>query len=276
MPVNWDDKKGWDEYYRKRVEEGERCVDFKSLSLQYIDFCRKRNYSDVWFPGCGTSLAPFAYSFMGFSVKGTDISPYVIAKQRELLNISPKDLGIEKFMDRYLMGKSHSQQKLSFELHDFHECPKEIAFDCILNIRSFQGFSCESQKDIARSHYNALKPGGYAVFEMLEIAHENRKQLEENIYNAGFFIQGYETNRWYRKALNDTGIPYIFVMGIPVISGYTTKKYQEDKEKRKKDLAILQDLRIEYERRWKEDEEKHKKTLQDSETKIANIVYNEE
>src|SRR5688500_3940487 len=102
----------------------------------------------------------------------------------------------------------------------------------------------------ARVHFEALRPGGMAIFETVNAHGELREHLEEVLQHAGFHILCNRTERWYRKALTATAIPFIFIMGKPRADGWADR-YRGDSSllRRQRDQEKLDSFRTEYEER---------------------------
>ena len=77
---------------------------------------------------------------------------------------------------------------------------------------------------------------------------KHRDVIEDTLVNARFYVPLYAHNKWYRKALAETGIPHMFVLGNPIIperSDYPYKHARGSAEY-EHDIGILRALTTRY------------------------------
>lgn len=278
MPQDWNNHSGWEDYYQGKTEEDVFADTFShsNVAVQYLGYFLHKNYSKIWFPGCGVSLAPHVYQRLGFKVWASDVSSSAIGIQKKL---SPKCFSlktIKGIIDSILQEQDFiASNELHFKVQDFLTSYPEESMDCIVNVRSFQGLPSLSMEKAAVTHYQALKPGGVAMFETINVQGERRNILEDSLRQAGFYIPFSKAERWYRKVLDGTDIPYIFILGNPIIPGYA-EGYNGffGKRRLKKDTEKLRSFAGEYEKRYKEESEEVNAKEEDGVTKIAHVVYN--
>lgn len=193
-PINWDDCEGWETYYQ-------HCQDaigqFNHEVTDFLSFCQDYSLKKIWFPGCGVSGAPHVYREFGFQVWATDIAPTAIEVQHSLSRFSLAELCDKKVNEFY--GKDFwdaffhihtlpktSSGELNVMVHDFRSPFAEQDFDGIINCCAFQGLSPDSMDKAARVHFDALRPGGHAMFLTLNLAPGGR--METSLRQAGFYV----------------------------------------------------------------------------------------
>lgn len=277
MPIDWDDHVGWEAYYRalpsnefwyNATTTSPGSFSFDRLGSLIDDF-QKRNWLTLWFPGCGFSPLPRAFAFFGFTVYATDIAASAVEYQNNNEPIVRPLLTKVTCQNEYKVPGS-----VTGILHDFRTPLKEIVVDAILNVKSIQGLSPLSMASALRSHFAALRLGGIAFFDTMNVQGERRDQLETALVDAGFYVPLYELNQWYRKALLETGIPHMFVLGTPMIPQRDDYPYvhKRGSPEYNRDVQILRDLTIEYRSRMKNEYEKEQKTVTEQ-TKLAHVIY---
>jgi hypothetical protein len=211
-PSDWSDIEAWDRYHVE-TSVGDRIAAARR-ALRYVPDLEAHRLKRVWFPGCGTSLAPRSYSELGFDVVASDIS-------REALEVQWRSKHANEELLRMLYEQAVSglapERGGRFEIvkRDLRIPCTEGPFDCVLNIRSFTGFDTESMRAIARCHMEALRPGGWAIFETTGVPSEARDAIEDLLIESGATLPLNECERWYRQALRETRLPLAFVLGHP-------------------------------------------------------------
>ena len=141
----------------------------------------------------------------------------------------------------------------------------------IINTKAFQGFDKETMKEVAQTHFDALKPSCQAIFDTINVQGERRDVFEERLVDAGFLIPFYELNCWYRKKLNETNLPYVFVLGNPIIPRHG--EYAEDKEKRELGMEILKEITTEFREKQQAELESEREKLKHPNAKTAAVIY---
>lgn len=278
MPIDWDDHNGWDFYYRDLPAEPfwyeHETTSPGSFSLDQlgalVEYFEEKSWTTLWFPGCGLSPLPRAFALLGFTAIATDVAPSAIAYQA----------GNESLVCSLLSGTagqaSTSQRigKLVAQVHDFRTQFENDAVDVIFNVKAIQGLSESSRQAALRSHVTALRQGGMAFFDTMNVQGERRDSLETAIVEAGFYLPLYELNRWYRKALTDTGIPHMFVLGMPMIPQRDDYPYphKHGAPEFERDTKILRDIAAEYRSRTESEYEREQSSVT-PQTKQAQVIY---
>lgn len=270
-PIDWNDHLGWEKYYAFLRESEDYLVDCQwtgSISIdrvgEFVEGLKQRQVETIWIPGCGVSLLPRLLQKSGLKVFATDVSQTAIDFQQN------DDSSLEEILSGIKI-KSDPNGSLESEIHDFREPYRKNYFDFILNVKAFQGFELDTKKQVAKVHFESLKPSRSAMFDTINIQGERRDELEECLVEAGFLIAFYELNRWYRKQLAQTGIPYVFILGRPMIPFDLP---ENDELRRQKDTERLQEIEREYEARRKDMfEEEQKRFNESTDARFASIIY---
>lgn len=271
-PKDWNDHSGWENYYAYLHESGEYLGECKwtgSISIdrigEFVEGLRQSQMETIWIPGCGVSLLPRLLQKAGLKVFATDVSQSAIDFQRH------DDSSVDKILSNIKM-KSDVNVSLVSEVHDFREPYRDNFFDFILNVKAFQGFPPDTKRQLAKVHFESLKPSRSAMFDTINVQGERRDELEECLVHAGFLIAFYELDRWYRKQLAQTGIPYVFILGRPMIP--FVGEYEHDELRRQRDTEILQEIEKEYQaRRAAGFEEEQQRLNQSTDARYASLIY---
>lgn len=258
MPEDWDNHEGWERYYAALyIDFGDELwIDdsFERLSLfendppKFVSNLKNKGWLKVWIPGCGMSPIPKILTELGLEVHATDISPSAVAFQQTRYENSPLIYDLDS-----------SKQHGSFEcrLHDSRLPYLENYFDLVINVKALSGFNSETIKQVAESHYKALKPSREAHFVTLNVQDERRDVIETCLLEAGFFMPFYELNRWQREKLREEGL-----------SDCSYFQLMYDEEKQRRYIPILQHYEAEM--------DKINQSLRediDSGKKLAQIYY---
>ena len=275
MPSNWDDHDGWeayysalpsDDYWYKIATTKTGSFSFEQLGSVFDDFIT-RDWTTVWFPGCGLSPLPRAFTSFGFTVYATDIAPSAVEYQQSNESIvEPLITGVSMENGPVKTGCLTSQ------IHDFRTSFGDNKVDAIFNVKSFQGLPQASMEAASNTHFAALRPGGVAFFDTMNVQGEGRDQLEDALAEAGFYIPIRNLNKWYRKKLAETGIPHAFILGIPVIPQHHDYPHKHGSAEYERDHEILRALTVEY-KSLQEEEYKREQEFVDETTKHAHLVY---
>lgn len=270
MPLDWTDQQGWERYYASLYPNGKYTEHDRDTGSFFVDrlpdfvACLKQEgWTTVWVPGCGLSPLAKLLAGLGMNVHATDISSSAIAFQRgEANDITDllKPLNVEGVQPG----------SLTCVVQDFRTPYQENFFDLILNVKAFQGFPADAMAQIARSHFLALKPGRQAYFDTMNVQGERRDILEASLVNAGFVIPYYELTLWYRKRLQETGIPHLFILGQPRIPRQGV--YATDDALWKQDRERLMQITREYQTRAQEQQEEEQKRIT-PEARVATVIY---
>jgi len=271
-PVDWNSHEGWEKHFASLYPGGkfvDECFWVGSISLDSIESVsnnlRVNNVQKIWFAGCGISLLPKTLAQRGFEVYATDVSPTAIAFQNS------DDERIQNLIDEKVKLEINKTGSLQAEIQDFRQSYKNEFFDLIINTKALQGFDKNTMAKVARTHYDALKPSYQAIFDTVNVQGERRELLEESLVNAGFIIPFYELNCWYRNKLNETKLPYVFVLGNPIIPWQGI--YADDKDKREQDMKIIHAITNEFREKQRENLQSEQVKLKNPQAKIASIIY---
>lgn len=277
MPGDWDDHAGWEAYYaalplddstfgNATTNPGSFCLD--RLGPLIDDFIGKQ-WTTLWFPGCGFSPLPRLFAHFGFTVYATDISHSAIKFQK--CNESIVEPLLAEITAETKPDKSGS---LLAEIHDFRTSFGKDKVDVIFNIKSIQGLTATSMQSACRSFFEALRPGGVAFFDTMNVQGEDRDRFEAMLAEAGFYVPLHLLDKWYRQALADTRIPYIFILGNPMIPqwGNDEYPYERGSPEYNRDVQILRDITIEYRSRMQTEYDQEQQSV-DETTKYAQVIY---
>lgn len=271
-PDDWNNHEGWEKYFGSLYPDGDfanECNWIGSISLDSIETFAKElnegNVKKIWFAGCGISLFPKALAQRGFEVYATDVSPTAISFQNS------DDNKIQDLIDKKINSEIDKSGSLNAEIQDFRQSYKNEFFDLIINTRAFQGFDKETMQEVAKTHFDGLKPSKQAIFDTINVQGERREMFEQSLVDAGFLIPFYELNLWYRSQLNKTKLPYVFVLGNPIIPWHG--EYSDNAEKREQDMKILQEITRVYREKQQQELETEKEKLKNPIAKIASIIY---
>jgi hypothetical protein len=119
-------------------------------------------------------------------------------------------------------------------------------------------------------HAAALRKGRYAYFDTMNVQGERRDKLEQSLADGGFQVPLMALNRWYQKALNETGIPYMFILGQPMIAGIG--EYADRGPKWDMDMARLEEISSEYRCRLQAEHEAEQQRI-GPDAKVAHVIY---
>ena len=98
------------------------------------------------------------------------------------------------FLDKIVQAATRGSGELHFLEHDFFQPSPEGDFDCIVNVLSFQILAVAMWPQAAKVHWEALKPGGHAFFDTINVA-QGRRALEDSLLAAGFHLEdGFANN----------------------------------------------------------------------------------
>jgi hypothetical protein len=269
MPEDWNDQAGWDRYFRQRLAqdpvrepwEGVGSIPVEQLPQIAADL-KSQGWTSVWVPGCGLSPLPKLLACLGLAVVATDVSPAAVGFQQSERN-AVGDLTAG--WDPPSEGGS-----LDAAVHDVRTDFRSEAFDVIFNVKAFQGFPAGDLRRIAGVHARALKPGRQAYFDTMNVQGERRDELEQALEDGGFVVPFAGLNRWYRRALRETGIPHLFILGQPMIP--RTGAYAEDQARWQRDMARLQEITAEYQSRLQTEGEAEEARM-GAEAKVATVIY---
>lgn len=256
-PEDWSDVDGWDVYHRA----AEPRLDASMMGLQYVRSLRARGSQRVWFPGCGTSPGPRAFAELGFDVVCSDFAPVAVAEQEQLARSQLPEAAREMLAE-YCANRPPT--RLAVRRHDFRVALDVEPFDVVLNVRAYQGLSTADMRATAKTHIDAVKPGGIAIFDTMNVQGEHRDRIEDSLAEAGFEIPLRDTQRWYRSTLRATGVEFVMILGRPMARSRSTLTT---------DQAALNAVSGEYQRRSQDEADRTRERFASSEVKVAHVVY---
>jgi SAM-dependent methyltransferase len=269
MPEDWNNRAGWDSYYEYRLLRPMRDAwddETGSIRIEQLpelaEDLKSRGWLEVWVPGCGLSPLARLLAHLGLQVVATDVSPVAVEFQRS------RSGDFEHLTAR--LSPADPVGSFTTKLHDFRTEFQRDAFDLIINVKAFQAFPVSDLRLIASVHAVALRKGRHAYFDTMNVQGERRDQLEQALEDGGFVVPWMALNRWYRQALQETGIPHAFILGQPMIP--RTGKYADGGPKWDKDMARLREISAEYRSRMQAGHEAEQQRT-GLEAKIAQVIY---
>lgn len=277
---DWEDVEGWNTFHSENYREN-GWVNNGFLFTLVETLIDRKNVRNVWFPGCGTSYVPKIFTELGFNIWVTDVSDFAIAIQHELTQKSAEQIGmgisveneqgeLESYTIVDYCRKNYSfagkQGTFNVEKHDFRTPFHHVNFDCIVNMRAFQGFSTNTQRQIAKVHYDALKLGGLAVLETQNVVGNAGLELESSLLDAGFHIQGFKSYSWFWNTLSE-----ILPPDLLRDYGSVARDYFWSVSERQKYSKTLEELKQEFSQRREQELEETVHLLNDGETKVAQV-----
>jgi SAM-dependent methyltransferase len=277
IPELWSDAAGWDTYYMAHRPNFEKVEKYHlEDDLRFAAMVLEAPHKRVWFPGCGLDLSPWLYANLGCDVVATDISPYAISVQNELLYEVPME-ALEKLpnvLKEMELPKAETFVHPAMFVHDMRKPFSMEKVDVVVNRRAFHGFSWSEKVVVAQEFFNAVFPGGVLVCETLNVQGQDRSEMENALLQAGFFIPGLEAEQWYRQQLDTTGIVYAMVMGNPVIPQWGQYVDKSGKEQENVDRATLNSFGEAYIQRRKANAAQDNQTFREGIDKLAYLIYN--
>lgn len=277
-PVDWGDVKGWDRYHSKancnaQFEVPARMGAAGWESVRFLNLVRALGRR-VWFAGCGTSVGPRFYAEVGYNVLATDLSPVAVRIQRRFAALAPERLftGWSAFV-RQSEPPLDVPQQLQAAEHDFTTCAPNGVFDSVINCCAFQGLSPSAMSRAAQSFFTALRPGGAAILEMAHVPADLRTVIEDTLLTAGFFIPFSQSNRWYQRQLESTGIPFSLMTGRPRVRFNRNNPVKSSMAAWEQDQMILDSFTEEYNARVEAERDSVDDISSRPQTIAAHVVY---
>lgn len=275
MPEDWDDHEGWNTYHAAvaRGTTGRPSARGDASALRFHSFVSSLG-DRVWFPGCGLDAGPALYSKTGMRVLATDFAPSAVEYQRAL---AARPIG--EILDGWEGALERASAKpaagtLEARVHDQRTPPGGEPFDAVINVKAFQGLSQDSMSRAAAAMFGALRPGGRAIFDTMNVQGARRTMLEDSLAAAGFHLPFHKTERWYRETLEATGIEYLMILGRPFVSGWTKYPRASDPSATKEsDEQLLRSFEAEYHARLEAERPESEALQTDGRTIAAYVVY---
>ena len=175
-PADWSDRKAWDRYLHANYNHGPFGVPTQVgargwQSVRFLDLVKARG-GRIWFPGCGTDIAPRFYSSVGCSVVATDFSAVAIRAQRTFAAAPAERLftnwsSFVRQTNAPLSGWDGGRFVVAEE--DITVAAPNGVFDVVLNCRAFQGMLNNAKRMAAERFLGALRPGGAAVIDTMNV-----------------------------------------------------------------------------------------------------------
>jgi hypothetical protein len=270
MPDDWNDHAGWDTYYESRISRRNRGMpddDTVVLSseqlLRLAEELKGKEWRSGWIPGCGLSGLPQSLANLGLEVIATDLSPAAVQFQNEAATKFHQPAATD--------GQADSAGSLTAEVHDFRTAFRLEAFDIILNVKAFQKFPAQDLLAIARVHAETLRPGRHAYFFTQNVQGELRDELEQALADGGFAVPFLALTQSYRRALRETRIPHVFVLGHPWVTD--ADGYERGNPNRESAVARLKEISAEFHGRMAAEYEDENRRF-GPDAKLAHVIYN--
>ena len=277
-PLDWSDIAGWNLYLKAKSIEGPfgvpTAIGARGWELvRFLKFAKDQG-GKVWFPGCGTDPGPRFYAYVGCTVMATDFSPVAVHVQQYFAGLAPQIMFAD--WSSFVEGNPLFEKSGRFDVaeHDFVVCPPPGVFDVVINCRAFQGLPPSAMRAVAKHFFAALRPGGAAIIDTINVHGTACDPLEDSLMDAGFFLPFSTSERWYRNQLENTGIAYGMVLGRPQLRYDRRHPREHFKEYEERDRKILASFRTEYETRHAAEESFVNETMRQPETIVAHVVYN--
>ena len=275
-PPDWADPKSCEAHYASlRPNDSDYQYAVKSCGSfplsrinDLLGELRELGCLRVWFPGCGLSPLPRALSLLGFDVYATDIASSAIQYQAENTNF------VRSLLDEASLGSTESAGDFFTSVHDLR-VPLGVSVDVVLNVKAFQWLPEDGMTKAAQSHFDALRDGGLAIFDTLNLQGETRDLVEESLVGAGFYLPLHEYGKAYRDELSATRIPYMMVFGDkPVIPSRDDYPYPHKvgSPERNRDRDVLRDIEKRY-RAGMEAAYREEQASLPPEPKTAQVIY---
>jgi SAM-dependent methyltransferase len=214
MPDDWDDHAGWDKYYTAYREAGQHLDRFELNhplyeALHFFKHLDRERIKKVWFPGCGTTLGPRVYAALGFQVWASDVSPVAISIQEEL-----RQRPLVELLDDHhksFAEPANPPGELHFVTHDYRQPFVEGDFDLIVNIKAVQRMQEPGLSQALKVHYDALRPGGYAIFSTMNM-YKLSEAMEKTMVACGFVTDWIRENLAQANTAGTTKTAMLFHM----------------------------------------------------------------
>lgn len=277
-PVDWRDKKEWDRYHHQRscaipFEVPARVGAPGWESVRFLDLVRATGRR-IWFPGCGTDVGPRFYAGLGYKVLATDFSPVATRVQRKLAALPPERVftGWAAFV-RQSDAPIEASGQLDVAEHDFTTGAPNGVFDVMINRRAFQGLSASAMLQGARNFFAALRPGGVAIIDTMNVQGDLRNVIEDSLATAGFFLPFSDSERWYRTQLASTRIPFGMIMGRPRVRYNRQNSSKSSMAAWEHDQIVLDSFAEEYKARLEAERPFVEEISRSAETIVAHVIY---
>jgi len=197
-PADYDDRVGWD-LYHKAYSEARMQFSIHRLMIDMIPLMDKKDIivsygRRIWFPGCGISLVPHLFAAWGAEVYATDFSAEAIHASK--LSVADPQIGellpLEKF--------PREKWSLDHRLHDFRDPFDVNNLDIVINMKSYSELTDASRAKAARTHFEALRDGGLAVFVMWNTDKDRIMACRSELSGVGFKVSAMD----FKKRSSET------------------------------------------------------------------------
>jgi hypothetical protein len=152
-------------------------------------------------------------------VLATDFSPVAVHVQRGFAALAPEAM----FEDwpSFIENNAPFERPGRFEVTErFHDRYTEWCLLVVINCRAFQGLSLNAMLTSANNFFAALRPGGAAIIDTMNVQRRTRDVLVNSLMDARFFLPFSVSERWCRAQLDGTGIICGIALGRPHIPHY--------------------------------------------------------
>ena len=187
-PEDWSDIAGWDRHFQTQFSDGPfrlpTVIGAQGWqSVRFLSSVRKHG-GRVWFPGCGLDPGPRFYAYVGSTVLATDFSPVAVRVQRRFAELAPEIMFDD--WSSFVRSNAPFEKYGCFDVaeHDFTTGPPNSVFDVVINCRAFQGLSPSAMTAAARSFFAALRSGGHAFIDTINVQGRRRDVLEASLIDA--------------------------------------------------------------------------------------------
>lgn len=275
-PADWRDRKAWDRYLHANYHQPPFPVPTEVgapgwQAVRFLDLVLARG-GRVWFPGCGTDIAPRFYSSIGCHVVATDFSTVALRAQRTFAASPPERL----FTNWSAFVQQRKPDSGSFDIaeQDFTTAAPNGVFDVVLNCRAFQGLSLNAKRAAAKRFFAALRPGGVAIIDTMNVQGSSaRNEIEDSLAEAGFYLPYNATERWYREQLDGTGISFAMLLGRPRVQYNRNNSVKNSMAQWERDQSILDSFTEEYEARRVQEQSLVQEAANKPDTLVAYVIY---
>ena len=260
-PTDWTDKDGWNRFFDAQLRTGQISSYPPSAILRFLSLAKDKG-GRIWFPGCGLDAYPITYAARGCHVFATDLSWVAVKYQKRVAATFAKENRSADTPGTFIVAE-----------HDFTQGPPSQQFDVVINCRAFQGLSGSAMHAAAANFYAALRPGGAAIIDTMNVQGDARNWIEDSLSAAGFYVPFQRSDRWYRQQLDGTGILYGMLLGRPRIPYRNQYPPNEFAECARRDQEILDSFSNEYVRRRQDEAAQVEAMMSNPTTVVAHVVY---
>ncbi|MFC1705920.1 class I SAM-dependent methyltransferase [Planctomycetota bacterium] len=194
----FSDAVAWDRVYCKVPRDSRYWTDYlHGYTLEYLLAWWEVAPEDplrALVPGCGVSCAAHMLVALGYDVVASDFSPEAIAYQHwigeEWEEPTTGSQWDPRLRWKQLTGRAVESPRGTIDLVvcDQRHPVEGERFDLVFSERALQQMPRGDRRIVIEHHYEALKPGGSAMFAFANPSDEGQAELEEDLGSAGFFV----------------------------------------------------------------------------------------